>query len=481
MSGLYIGGEAVEASGGAIVERRNPVTGEVVTKAAAASIADAKAAADAAQKAFPAWSSVGPGERRRRLELAGELIESRRTEFVECMMRETGATSGWSHFNVQEGIRMLREAAAMVTQIHGQVIPSDIPGNMSMAVRQPVGVCLGIAPWNSPIILGCRAIAMPLACGNTVILKASEFCPGLHIMIGQAMHDAGFDGGIVNVITNAPTDAPVIVDTLIAHPAVKRINFTGSSRVGRIIAEKAAHLLKPVLLELGGKSPLLVLDDADIDEAVNAAVFGAFMNQGQICMSTERIVVDDRIGDEFVAKFAARANSLPVGDPMKSNAILGAMIDPAAAARVQALVDEAQAMGAVVVAGGESDGPLMAATVVDKVTPDMRIYHEETFGPVTTVVRASGEDEAVRIANDTEFGLSAAVFSRDVGRALAVAARIDSGICHINGPTVQDEPQMPFGGTKDSGYGRFGGTAGIAEFTLLRWVSIQSGRRHYPF
>ncbi|MDR3471393.1 MAG: aldehyde dehydrogenase [Devosia sp.] len=480
-SKLFIGGQAVDASGGATTDRRNPVSSEIVTRAAAASVADANAVAEAAQQAFPAWSAVGPSERRRRLEKAGDLMEGRRAEFVECMMSETGATAGWSHFNVQEGVHMLREAAAMVTQIQGQVIPSDIPGFLSLAVRQPVGVCLGIAPWNAPLILGCRAVAMPLACGNTVVLKASEFCPGLHTLIGEVLHEAGLGGGIVNVITNAPVDAAVIVDALIAHKAVKRINFTGSSRVGRIVAEKAARLLKPVLLELGGKSPLVVLDDADLDEAVNAAIFGAFMNQGQICMSTERIVVDERIADVFVAKFAARANSLSVGDPSNSNAVLGAMIDPAAAARVHELVLEAREMGAEIIAGGETSGALMAATVVDRVTPRMRIYHEETFGPVTTVVRAADEDDAVRIANDTEFGLSSAVFSRDIARALAVAARIDSGICHINSPTVEDEPQMPFGGTKDSGYGRFGGTAGIAEFTVLRWVSIQSHQRQYPF
>ncbi|MDR3514182.1 MAG: aldehyde dehydrogenase [Azospirillaceae bacterium] len=479
--GLLIGGASRAAATGAVFARRNPVSGEVVTVAAAASIRDVDAAVTAAAAAFPAWSQQGPGERRRRLLLAADGMERRLDDFVGRMMRETGATRGWSMFNVFEAARMLREAASMTTQITGEVIPSDLPGNVAYGVRRPVGVLVGIAPWNAPIILGTRAIAMPLACGNTVILKASEACPGLQVLIGDVLQEAGLGDGIVNVLTHAPEDAAAVVDRLISHPLTRRINFTGSTRVGRIIAEKAGRALKPVLLELGGKAPMVVLDDADLDQAVDAAIFGAFMNQGQICMSTERIVVTAGIADGFVAQFAARAANLAVADPLVADAPLGALVDLAAAARVSELVADAQARGAVIAAGGTRTGVLMAATVVDRVTPEMRIYHEESFGPVTTIVRVADDAEAVRVANDTEFGLSAAVFSRDIVRAMAVARQIDSGICHINGPTVHDEPQMPFGGTKASGYGRFGGKAGIAEFTELRWLSVQTTPRHYPF
>jgi benzaldehyde dehydrogenase (NAD) len=306
-------------------------------------------------------------------------------------------------------------------------------------------------------------------------------CPGTHRLIGELFREAGFPPGVVNVVTNAPKDAGEVVEALIAHPAVRRVNFTGSSRVGRIIARTCAEHLKPVLLELGGKSPLVVLDDADLDEAVNAAAFGAFANQGQICMSTERIVVDEKVADDFVARLAAKAKSLSVGDPREGKAILGSVVDHAAAERVTSLVLDAVAKGAKLVAGGSISGTLIGAHVLDHVTPAMRIYDEESFGPVTTVVRARGEDEAVQIANDTPYGLSSAVFSRDVTRAFGVARRLETGICHINGPTVHDEAQMPFGGVKDSGYGRFGGKAAINEFTELRWITIQSGHRHYPF
>jgi benzaldehyde dehydrogenase (NAD) len=368
----------------------------------------------------------------------------------------------------------------MTTQITGDVIPTDKPNNMALAIRQPAGVCLGIAPWNAPVILGVRAIAMPLACGNTVVLKASETCPGTHALIGQCLREAGFPEGVVNVVTNAPADAAKVVEALIASRAVKRVNFTGSTAVGRIIAETAARYLKPVLLELGGKAPLVILDDADLDEAVKAAAFGAFMNQGQICMSTERIVVDEKIADDFVARFAAKAKSLPVGDP-RGQVVLGSVVNEAAARKVNDLIEDATAKGAVLAAGGKAEGTILPATILDRVTPAMRAYAEESFGPMVTVVRVKGDEEAIRVANDTEYGLSAAVFSRDIGRALGVAKRIESGICHINAPTVHDEAQMPFGGMKASGYGRFGGRAAIDAFTELRWITIQTGPRPYPF
>lgn len=478
---MLIDGKDVFASDGATFERRDPVTGHVATRAPAATTEDAKAAADAAAAAFPAWSELGPNERRSLLLKAADLLLAKSDEFADVMMRETGSTVAWGHFNVKLASDMLREAASMTTQITGEIIPSDKPGCLAMAVRQPVGVVLGIAPWNAPVILGVRALAMPLACGNTVILKASEICPGTHRLIGEVLREAGFPKGVVNVLTHAPADAPKLVESLIAHPAVRRINFTGSTRVGRIIAETAARYLKPVLLELGGKAPMVVLDDADLDEAVNAAAFGAFMHQGQICMSTERIVVDEAVADEFVARLAAKATSLSAGDPRKGDFVLGSVVSRESAERLDLLVKDAVAKGAKVVAGGNIEETFVAATVLDGVTPDMRIYAEESFGPIVTVVRVRGIEEAIRVANDTEYGLSASVFGRDISRALSVAKRIESGICHINGPTVHDEAQMPFGGVKASGYGRFGGKAVIDEFTELRWITIETGPGRYPF
>jgi benzaldehyde dehydrogenase (NAD) len=479
---MLINGLKVTAEKGAFFERRNPLDGTVATRAPAASPADARMAADAAAEAFRTWAETGPGERRGLLLKAAERLEAKLPQFVDAVAAETGATGMWAGFNVMLAAGMIREAAALTTQIAGEVIPSDVPGSLSMGVRQPAGVVLGIAPWNAPIILGVRAIATPLACGNTVILKGSENCPHTHQLIIEAFAEAGFPAGVVNYVTNAPQDAGAVVEAMVAHPAVRRVNFTGSTRVGRLIALTCAKYLKPAVLELGGKAPLVLLDDADIDDAVNAAAFGCFANSGQICMSTERIVVDAKIADEFVRKFAAKAKSLPLGDPRKPEpVVLGSVIGMGTVEHCNALIDDALAKGAKLACGGKADSTLMPATVLDHVTPAMRIYHEETFGPVKAIVRVRDVDEAIACANDNEYGLSAAVFGRDIARAFNVARRIDSGICHVNGPTVHDEAQMPFGGVKGSGMGRFGGRAGIHEFTELRWITVQTTPRHYPF
>ena len=479
---MLINGLKVTAEKGATFERRNPLDGSVATRAPAASPADAVMAADAAAEAFKTWSQTGPNERRALLLKAADALEAKTPRFIEAVVAETGATGMWAGFNVMLAAGMLREAASLTTQISGEVIPSDVPGSLAMGVRQPAGVVLGIAPWNAPIILGVRAIATPLACGNTVIFKGSENCPRTHQLIAEAFSDAGFPPGVVNYITNAPADAAAVVEAIVAHPAVRRVNFTGSTRVGKIIAMTCAKYLKPVVLELGGKAPMVILDDANIDDAVNGAAFGSFANSGQICMSTERIIVDQAIADTFVKKFAAKASALPLGDPRKPEpVVLGSVIGMGTVEHCNALIDDALAKGAKLVCGAKATNTLMPATVLDHVTPAMRIYHEETFGPVKCVVRVSGLEEAVACANDNEYGLSAAVFGNDIARAFNVARRIDSGICHVNGPTVHDEAQMPFGGVKGSGMGRFGGKAGVAEFTELRWITLQTTPRHYPF
>jgi acyl-CoA reductase-like NAD-dependent aldehyde dehydrogenase len=456
------------------------MTGGVASRARAMQGGEMAAIAERAAAAFPAWAAQGPNARRAVLMKAATALEARAEDFVDAMMNEIGATRGWALFNLGLAASMVREAAALTTQIGGEVIPSDKPGCLAMAIREPAGVILGIAPWNAPIILGVRAIAVPLACGNAVILKASEVCPRTHSLIIEAFADAGFPEGVVNVVTNAPQDAGEVVGALIDAPAVRRINFTGSTKVGKIIAKRAAEHLKPCLLELGGKAPFLVLEDADLDEAVKAAAFGAFMNQGQICMSTERIIVVDAVADAFAEKFAAKARSLATGDPREGKTPLGAVVDQRTVDHVNGLIADALANGASLLSGGASESVLMAATVVDGVTSAMRIYGEESFGPVVAMIRARDEADAVRIANDSPYGLSAALFTRDTARGLAIARQIRSGICHINGPTVHDEAQMPFGGVGDSGYGRFGGKAGIDSFTELRWITLETQPGHYP-
>jgi acyl-CoA reductase-like NAD-dependent aldehyde dehydrogenase len=476
---LLIDGADKAAEGNKTFERKDPVSGQVATRSAAASVKDAVAAVESAAKAFPEWSKLGPNPRRKLLNAAAAKLREKAPEFADRVSAETGSTKGWGHFNVAFAAGLLEEAAAMTTQVAGEVIPSD-HGTFSMAVRQPAGVVLGIAPWNAPVILGMRAVAMPLACGNTVVLKASEVCPATHRLIADCFAEAGLPQGVLNVVTHDAKDAQAVVEAMIAHPAVRRVNFTGSTRVGRIVGELAGRHLKPVVLELGGKAPLVVLDDADLDAAVAAAAFGAFMHQGQICMSTERVIVDQKIADAFVEKFKAKTATLKAGDPKTTQLPLGAVVDPSTVKRCNELMKDAESKGAKVVIGGPGDGVVMQPAIVDKVAKGMRIYSEESFGPVVAVIRVNGADEAVAVANDTDYGLSAAVFGKDVGRALQVAQRIESGICHINGPTVQDEAQMPFGGEKASGVGRFGGKYGAHEFTDTRWITIQQAPRHYP-
>jgi acyl-CoA reductase-like NAD-dependent aldehyde dehydrogenase len=478
---LLIGGRAVAPSSGQYFERIGPVAGAVASRAAAADVEDAMRAAEEAHRAFPSWSAVGPTERRRLLLRTADLLEARTADFERLMLQETGATPGWANFNVALAANMLREAAAATTHITGHVVPSDVPGSLAFTMRVPAGVVLGIAPWNAPVILGVRAVAMPLACGNTVILKASEICPGTHRLIGQVLCEAGLPDGVVNVITHAARDAEAVSNALIAHPAVRRINFTGSTHIGTLMAATAAKYLKPILLELGGKAPIVVLEEADVCAAVDATVFGAYANSGQICMSSERAIVHERIADEFAERLARRVSALPAGDPSKGAVVIGPMIGQAAAERLRHLVADAEARGARVLTPLPADGTLVRGLVIDHVTPAMRIFHEETFGPQVSITRFRTPEEAISLANDSAYGLSSSVFSRDIARAMQVAQRIQSGICHINGPTVHDEPQMPFGGTKASGYGRFGGTAAIAEFTELRWMTIQTTPRSYPF
>ncbi|MBS0397161.1 MAG: aldehyde dehydrogenase family protein, partial [Proteobacteria bacterium] len=340
-------------------QRNNPLTGAVASSATAMAAADIPAITARAGKAFPAWAATGPNARRAVLMKAAAALEARAEDFVNAMMGEIGATRGWALFNLGLAASMVREAASITTQICGEVIPSDKPGCIAMALKEPVGVILGIAPWNAPIILGVRAIAVPLACGNAVILKASEICPRTHELIIEAFAEAGFPEGVVNVVTNAPVDAAAVVGALIDAPEVKRINFTGSTAVGRIVARRAADNLKPCLLELGGKAPLVVLEDADLDEAVKAAAFGSFMNQGQICMSTERIIVVEAVADEFAKRFAAKAKSLTTGDPREGKAPLGSVVDQRTVTHVNALIEDAASKGAKLLSGGKAESVLM--------------------------------------------------------------------------------------------------------------------------
>ena len=477
---LLIAGRSVPASSGQCFTRGNPCSGKIVTRASAASESDVDSAACAAAAAFPQWSRTEPQQRQGILQQAAFLLSTRAEQFAVVMQEETGATRQWCHFNIELAAEVLREAAGLVDEVKRPDTAALMAGDTSISIRQPAGVCLAIAPWNAPILLGVRSFAYALAWGNTVVLKTSELCPATQRLLGDVMQDAGLPAGVLNILSNAPEDARRIVEALIAHPVVRRVNFTGSTRVGRTIAEMSARYLKRCLLELGGKAPLIVLKDADLDAAVDAAVFGAFFNQGQICISTERIIVEHAVADDFVERMVARTRPLKAGDPAIGHMPLGALISTEAGRRLANLIADATARGATVPVGGSVYDVMMDATIVDGVTSSMRLYREESFGPIAAIVRVADAEEAITVANDCEYGLSGAVFCADVERALDVALRVETGIMHINGATVADEPSMPFGGVKASGYGRFGGLSALDEFTELRWVTSAGKAKTYP-
>ncbi len=478
----FIGG-GWTAGGGGTFEDRDPFTGDVVALAPSGTRADAARAIDAASEAFPAWSQAVPAERQRIFLKAADVLEGRLEEIVGLLARETGASFGFGMFQMGFVPNLLRQAAALAYAPAGQIIPSDHPGTLAMGLRRPVGVVAAIAPWNAALILSARSIAAPLALGNTVVLKPSELSPVVGGLIwGEIFAEAGLPAGVLNIVTHAPGEAAPIGDELVENKAVRRINFTGSTETGRRLAEACGRQLKRVVLELGGHNPLIVLADADLDYAVNASIFGAFLHQGQICMSSRRIFVERPIADEFTARLAAKAKTLKAGDPNEHDTIIGPLINESALSLVKGRVDEAVAKGAKLLAGGEAVGPCYQATVLTDIPEDADFAHHETFGPVVAVEAVDSAEEAVARANATSYGLSAGIFTGDTNRGFALAQQLESGIAHVNDQSVGDEPQMPFGGVKDSGFGRFGGQAVIDEFTELRWITVQGGGGHpFPF
>ena len=479
----FIGGQWTDASEGATFEDRDPFTGDVVANVPAGTRDDARSAIDAAAAAFPEWSQSVPAQRQAIFLKAADILESRRDEVVGLLARETGCSFGFGMFQMSFVPGLLRQAAAAAYSPMGQIIPSDHPGTLAMGLRRPVGVVAAIAPWNAALILSARSIAAPLALGNTVVLKPSELSPVVGgLLWGEIFTEAGLPAGVLNIVTHAPGEAGPIGDELTEHPAVRRINFTGSTATGRRLAEAAGRNLKRVVLELGGYNPLVVLADADLDYAVNASAFGAFLHQGQICMSARRIIVERPIADEFTSRLAEKTKTLKTGDPKEPSTIIGPLINEAALQLVKERVQDAVAKGAKVLAGGEADGPCFQATLITDVSEDSEFAKHETFGPVVAIDVVDSAEQAIERANSTSYGLSAGILTADTDRGFALAQLLEAGIVHVNDQPVGDEPQMPFGGVKDSGWGRFGGQAVIDEFTELRWITVQSGTGHpFPF
>jgi aldehyde dehydrogenase (NAD+) len=442
---------------------------------------EAAAAIEVAHAAFSEWSALPFSKRAHCMTKAAEIIEKRKTEIVEALQSEGGGWFGKGMFEAGYTAEIFHAAAASTWQPTGEVLPSEY-GKVSMAVRRPMGVVSVISPWNFPCILSARSFAFPLAAGNTIVLKPSEetpYCGG--VLFAEILDEAGVPKGVFNVVTCSRDQVQEVGDELIEHPYVKGVSFTGSTAIGRQVAAKAGAHLKKCCVELGGKDSLIVCEDADMERATQAANFGSFMHQGQICMSVEKVLVHEKIFDLFLKQFVERARRLKVGNPSRSKEnIIGPLINDKQTAKVREQLEDAIAKGAKVVLGGKIDGRYVEPTILTGVTPDMKVYQDETFGPVVPVIPFRDDDEAVQIANDTEYGLSAGVMTRDEARGLAIASRLDTGNCHINCSPVNDEPHVPFGGFKASGVGKHGGRWSLETFTETRWITLDRGGRPYP-
>ena len=444
-------------------------------------VAEVRNAIDSAHHAFENWSKLPFNQRAHFMTKIAEIFEKRKMDVVKALRTEAGGWFGKSIFEASYVPEVFCAAAAMNYQSIGEVIPSEF-GKLSMAIRRPVGVVSVISPWNFPAILTSRGIAFALAAGNTVVLKPSEetpYCGGL--LFAEIFEEAGVPGGVLNVITCSRDNVSVVGEELIEHPLVKGVSFTGSTAVGREIAARAGAHLKKCCVELGGKDSLIVCDDADMDRATGAANFGSFMHQGQICMSVEKILVQESIMQEFLERFKDRASRLKVGDPTKElDHIIGPLINDRQVIKVKSQIDDAVAKGGKIVLGGKVEGRYVEPTIITDVTSDMTLYQDETFGPVVSVIPFSTDEEAIAIANDTEYGLSSGVITKDEYRGLEIAQKLETGMCHINCSSVNDEPHAPFGGSKSSGVGRHGGRWATDTFTETRWITLERGGRDFP-
>ena len=478
---LYIDGEWVDGAKGATFDSYNPYTGEVFATVAAGEVEDLQRAIAAADAAAPAWAATSPAYRADLFLKAATVLEEMRDEFVQTFVQEQGAAKFTCNFQVNFAVMLMREAAAQAHDPIGQILPSDTPGAFFMTKRQPVGIVAGIAPWNGPLLLGLRAVTLPMVYGNTAILKPSSETPVVGgALIGKLFEKSGFPKGVINVVWNGPGKSGEFGEAIMAHPRVRRINFTGSTDVGRELGILGGKYLKRVALELGGKDPCIILRDADLDTAVNATCFGKFMGSGQGCMAVERIIVEEPIAEAFLERFVAKASRLKVGDPRDDETSIGPLINKRQLERVKGQVEEAVSKGAKVLCGGKFEGLSYWPTVLTNVTRDMRVMREETFGPVAPVIVVKDVEEAIEVANDNIYGLSCGIITRDLQKGLAVADRIESGMVHINESSTADEPHVPFGGVKDSGWGKMGGKQAAEEFMELRWITFQTTPRQYP-
>jgi acyl-CoA reductase-like NAD-dependent aldehyde dehydrogenase len=475
---MFIGGEWIASSGNTIIEDTNPATGKVFARVHHASETDVERAIAAAYGARQAWGNSLAKERETVLLKAADILEQRIPEIAEVLMDEAGSVFGKAMFEASFVVNLLRSAAGECRRITGETMPSDSPGVFSMSVRRPLGVIAGIAPFNFPFLLAMKKVALALAAGNTFILKPSPYTPVTGLKIAEIFEAAGLPKGVLNVM---PVELSVLGNRLVADPRIRMITFTGSTGVGKQLAAEAGKYMKRITLELGGKSPLIVLKDADLDYAVKAAAFGMFLHQGQVCMGNSRLIVEAEVFDAFCEKLVVKVASYQVGDPHDPHTVIGPLIDRKQCAFIDGHVKDAVVRGAKLLSGGKAEGSFYQPTILAGVTADMLVFREESFGPVISVIKVKDSEEALAAANDSCFGLSAAVITNDLQKAMDLSLRLESGMVHINDCTLLDEPHVPFGGVKDSGFGREGGKYSMDEMTEVKWITIQLGQRQFPF
>ncbi|WP_433890994.1 aldehyde dehydrogenase family protein [Streptomyces sp. CA-111067] len=475
----YIAGSWSSGSGSWDIVDFNPYNGDKLASIAVATTDEVDQAYRSAERVQREWAGTNPYARRLVFERALRIIEEREADITAAIIAELGGTYLKAAFEIGLTKDMLREAMQIALRPEGRILPSPVDGKENRVYRVPVGVVGVISPFNFPLFLGMKSIAPALALGNGVVLKPHQNTPIVGgTLIAKIFEDAGLPPGLFNVVI---TDIAEIEDAFLEHPVPKVISFTGSDYIGRHVATVAASHFKRTVLELGGNSALVVLEDADIDYAVDAAVFSRFAHQGQVCMAANRVLVDRSVEQEFTEKFVAKVASLRVGDPADPDTQLGPLINATQADHLSTAVNEAIEQGATALLHGELDGTLMSPSVLTGLAPDASILHRELFGPVVLLVPFDGEDEAVRIANDTPFGLSGAVHTADTERGVRFARRVATGMMHVNDGTIADEPIVPFGGEKASGVGRLNGEATVDAFTTVQWISIQHGRSGFPF
>jgi benzaldehyde dehydrogenase (NAD) len=476
---LFSGGEFRSPAGGGTIGVRDKASGEIFATAGLATDADVDAAAAQARAAQPGWAGQTYDQRAAVLRAAAPALADRAKSFRELIMRETGCIGGKADYEISAATSELIEAAGLASRPVGEVLPSSHPGRFSLSERIPVGLVGVITPWNFPLVLAMRVIAPALALGNAVLLKPSPETPASGgLAIAELFAAAGLPPGVLQVL---PGDVEV-GKRLVTHPDVAMIHFTGSTHVGREIAATASGLLKKVSLELGGNNALIVLDDADLEQATIIGAWSSFHYQGQTCITAGRHIVQRGIADAYTTALAARADAITVGNTLTEDVGLGPMINARQQERARRMLDEAVAAGARIVAGGTSDGPFFRPTVVTGVSRDSRLWTEEIFAPIAPVMVVGDDDEAVAVANDTPYGLVNSVLTGDSSRGVSLARRLRAGMVHVNDATPQDEALAPFGGVGQSGLGgRSGGDSNLDEFTERRWLTVTPGPAHYPY